>query len=83
MSQPQSHCQRRHARQTPEYIGRPTTTTDLLEAFVRLTACANAGWAQKEGPTREKCFTVVNAKGGSGATTVAVNLALENAFNPL
>jgi len=41
-----------------EYIERPTTTTDLLEAF------------------RGKVFTIVNAKGGSGATTVAVNLAL-------
>jgi len=30
---------------------------------------------QKEGP-RGKVFSVVNAKGGSGATTVAVNLSL-------
>jgi len=56
-----------------EYIERPTTTTDLLEAFVRLTT-------HRRKPGREsrrgKVFTVVNAKGGSGATTVAVNLAL-------
>ncbi len=56
-----------------EYIERPTTTTDLLEAFVRLTTAQRR--VQKEG-LRGKVFTVVNAKGGSGATTVAVNLAL-------
>src|ERR1700678_1749899 len=56
-----------------EFIERPTTTTDLLEAFVRLTAAQRR--VQKEGP-RGKVFSIVNAKGGSGATTVAVNLAL-------
>ena len=56
-----------------EFIERPTTTTDLLEAFVRLTTAQRR--VQREGP-RGKVFAVVNAKGGSGATTVAVNLAL-------
>lgn len=56
-----------------EYIERPTTTTDLLEAFVRLTAAQRKGHREA---ARGKVFTVVNAKGGSGATTVAVNLAL-------
>jgi pilus assembly protein CpaE len=56
-----------------EYIERPTTTTDLLEAFVRLTATRRKPGRQN---SRGKLFTVVNAKGGSGATTVAVNLAL-------
>jgi pilus assembly protein CpaE len=56
-----------------EYIERPTTTTDLLEAFVRLTAAQRK--IHREG-SRGKVFTVVNAKGGSGATTIAVNLAL-------
>ncbi len=56
-----------------EFIERPTTTTDLLEAFVRLTTAQRR--VQKEG-VRGKVFTVVNAKGGSGSTTVAVNLAL-------
>jgi pilus assembly protein CpaE len=72
MSQPQVivTAMRSGAR---EFIGRPTTTTDLLEAFVRLTASPRN--VQKE-ETRGKVFTVVNAKGGSGATTVAVNLAL-------
>jgi pilus assembly protein CpaE len=56
-----------------EFIERPTTTTDLLEAFVRLTTAQRK--TKREG-ARGKVFTVVNAKGGSGATTVAVNLAL-------
>jgi pilus assembly protein CpaE len=56
-----------------EFIERPTTTTDLLEAFVRLTAAQRK--VSQEG-TSGKVFTVVNAKGGSGATTIAVNLAL-------
>src|SRR5438067_6672093 len=56
-----------------EFIERPTTTTDLLEAFVRLTAAQRK--IDREGP-RGKVFSVVNAKGGSGATTTAVNLAL-------
>src|SRR6266446_4839481 len=72
MSQPQVivSAMRSGAR---EFIERPTTTTDLLEAFVRLTTAQRR--VQKEGP-RGKVFSVVNAKGGSGATTVAVNLAL-------
>jgi len=56
-----------------EYIERPTTTTDLLEAFVRLSSTRRK--PGREG-SRGKVFTIVNAKGGSGATTVAVNLAL-------
>src|SRR5215475_8007712 len=56
-----------------EFIERPTTTTDLLEAFVRLSTTQRK--VKREGP-RGKVFTIVNAKGGSGATTVAVNLAL-------
>jgi pilus assembly protein CpaE len=72
MSQPQIivNAMRAGAR---EFIERPTTTTDLLEAFVRLTAAQRK--VHREG-SRGKVFTVVNAKGGSGATTVAVNLAL-------
>jgi pilus assembly protein CpaE len=56
-----------------EFIERPTTTTDLLEAFVRLSAAQRR--VKQEG-SRGKVFCVINAKGGSGATTVAVNLAL-------
>src|SRR5579864_4722548 len=72
MSQPQSivSAMRAGAR---EYIERPSTTTDLLEAFIRLTT--NQRKVKRDGP-RGKVFTVVNAKGGCGATTIAVNLAL-------
>lgn len=56
-----------------EFIERPTTTTDLLEAFVRLTTAQRKN--RQEG-IRGKVFSVINAKGGNGATTVAVNLAL-------
>src|SRR6204780_1740972 len=56
-----------------EFIERPTTTTDLLEAFVRLATAQRRG--RQEG-IRGKVFSVMNAKGGNGATTVAVNLAL-------
>jgi len=72
LSQPQVivNAMRAGAR---EYIERPTTTTDLLEAFVRLTAAQRR--VRQEGP-RGKVLSVINAKGGNGATTVAVNLAL-------
>jgi pilus assembly protein CpaE len=56
-----------------EFIERPTTTGELLEAFVRLSAAQRR--VQRE-EMRGRVFTVVNAKGGSGATTIAVNLAL-------
>src|SRR5438270_4432536 len=56
-----------------EFVERPTTTTELLEAFVRLTTAQRK--TRREG-ARGKVFTVANAKGGSGATTIAVNLAL-------
>src|SRR5580698_7296311 len=56
-----------------EYIERRTSTTDLLEAFVRLSTTRRKPGREN---SRGKVFTIVNAKGGSGATTVAVNLAL-------
>ncbi len=56
-----------------EFLERPLTTNMLLEAFVRLSATQNS--AQRNG-VRGKVFAIVNAKGGCGATTIAVNLAL-------
>src|SRR5271154_2967924 len=56
-----------------EYLERPTTTTDLLEAFVRLSTAQRKSRREE---TRGKIFPLVNAKGGSGSTTLAVNLAL-------
>src|SRR6202051_4723859 len=46
-----------------EYIERTTSPSDLLEAFVRLTATRRKPGRES---TRGKVFTVVNAKGGSG-----------------
>ena len=57
-----------------EFIERPTTTTELLEAFVRLTSAQRK--TRSEGQRRGKVFAVINAKGGSGSTTAAVNIAL-------
>jgi pilus assembly protein CpaE len=73
LAQPQTivHAMRAGAR---EFIARPTTTTDLLEAFVRLSSSQRK--VQQKEERRGKIYTVVNAKGGSGATTVAVNVAL-------
>ena len=56
-----------------EFIERPTNTADLMDAFVRMQASQRKG--RNEG-IRGKVFSVINAKGGNGATTVAVNLAL-------
>src|SRR5215471_3465537 len=72
MSQPQLivSAMRAGAR---EYVERPTTTNDLLEAFVRVTSTRRKPGRES---SRGKMFSIVNAKGGSGATTVAVNLAL-------
>jgi pilus assembly protein CpaE len=72
LSQPQVivNAMRAGAR---EFVERPTSTTDLLEAFVRLTTAQRKS---RRDEMRGKMFTVVNAKGGSGGTTVAVNLAL-------
>src|SRR5271165_6676616 len=61
MTQPQLIVNAMRAGAT-EYIERPTTTTDLLEAFVRLTSSRRKPGRENR---RGKVFTVVNAKGGS------------------
>jgi pilus assembly protein CpaE len=72
LSQPQVIVQamRSGAR---EFLERPTNTSALLDAMVRLTSQRRV---QREETRRGKVFSVVNSKGGSGATTIAVNLAL-------
>lgn len=62
-----------------EFLERPTSTTSLLEAFARLSSSQRK--AHGSGDQRGKIFTFVNAKGGCGATTIAVNtaLAMQNA----
>jgi len=56
-----------------EFLERPTTTTSLLEAFMRLNSTRRG---PRGSEANGKIFTFVNAKGGSGATTIAVNTAL-------
>src|SRR6266496_2331013 len=56
-----------------EFLERPVTTTTLLEAFVRLTTAQRSVLREN---VHGKVFAIVNAKGGCGATTIAVNLAL-------
>ena len=56
-----------------EFLERPVTASHLLEAFVRISAKKRKVVREEK---RGKVFTLVNAKGGSGATTIAVNLAL-------
>jgi pilus assembly protein CpaE len=72
MSQPQTivNAMRAGAR---EFLERPTSTHHLLEALARLTSAQRKAHANS---TRGKVFTVINAKGGSGATTIAINTAL-------
>ena len=56
-----------------EFIGRPVSNSKLLEAFVRLSSSQRK--ADRQGP-RGHVIAVLNAKGGSGATTIAVNISL-------
>lgn len=56
-----------------EFLARPTTIDQLLDAFNRLVAAQRK--LRPSGP-RGRVFAVLNAKGGSGATTLAVNLAI-------
>ncbi len=55
-----------------EFLERPPSTASLIEAFNRVTS-KRKGMRDKD---RGKVIAVVNAKGGCGATTVAVNLAV-------
>jgi pilus assembly protein CpaE len=55
-----------------EFLDRPPSTQSLLDAFSRLHATRH----KTADPNRGRIITVLNAKGGCGATTVAVNLAV-------
>ncbi|HWR37103.1 MAG TPA: AAA family ATPase [Clostridia bacterium] len=56
-----------------EFLQRPTTTTELLEAFVRASSTQRQS---RENNERGKVIAVCGTKGGSGATTIAVNTSL-------
>jgi pilus assembly protein CpaE len=56
-----------------EFLSRPTTIDHLLDGFNRLVAAQRK--MKASGPRGRVC-AVLNAKGGNGATTVAVNLAV-------
>jgi pilus assembly protein CpaE len=55
-----------------EFVDRMAGTDGLLEAFTRYSAARNRAPSTSKG----RVFTVLNAKGGADATTVAVNLAI-------
>jgi len=55
-----------------EFIDRNTGTEGLLEAFSRFSAARS----KSRSTGKARVFTVINAKGGSGATTLAVNTAV-------
>ncbi len=56
-----------------EYLASPTSTSNLLDAFVRLSSKKRKVDATGR---RGRLITVINSKGGCGATTIAVNTAL-------
>ncbi|HZR32463.1 MAG TPA: AAA family ATPase [Terriglobales bacterium] len=56
-----------------EFLDRPPSTSSLLDAFSRLTASRRKS---SDDGSRGKLITVINAKGGCGATTIAVNVAV-------
>lgn len=56
-----------------EYLDRNASTEAIAEAFARYTTARNKARA---GSGRARVFTFTNAKGGAGATTVAVNTAI-------
>lgn len=72
MNQPQVIVQAMRAGGR-EYLDRPTNVNSLLDAFLRLSSMHRKSHTKGQ---RGKVVAVVNAKGGSGATTIAVNTAL-------
>jgi pilus assembly protein CpaE len=72
MSQPQLIVNAMRAG-AQEFLPRPTTVDHLLDGFNRLVSSQRK---VRSSGRRGRVFTFLNAKGGNGATTVAVNLAL-------
>lgn len=56
-----------------EFLDRPPSTQSLLESFSRLQTMRRKA---ADDPNHGRVITVLNAKGGCGATTVAVNVAV-------
>jgi len=56
-----------------EFLERPTNVPTLLDALVRLTSAQRKTTNNGQ---RGTIITILNTKGGSGATTIAVNTAL-------
>lgn len=56
-----------------EFLERNTTAESMVEAFTRFAASRGKA---RTSSGRARVFTVTNAKGGAGATTVAVNTAM-------
>jgi pilus assembly protein CpaE len=56
-----------------EFLDRDSGSGALLEAFGRFHACQQG---RKSGGVRGRLITILSAKGGCGATTIAVNTAL-------
>jgi len=56
-----------------EYLERNATTEGMMEAFARFVASRGKA---RTSSGRARVFAVTNAKGGAGATTVAVNTAI-------
>jgi pilus assembly protein CpaE len=56
-----------------EYLDRNATTEAIAEAFARYTTARNKARASSG---RARVISITNAKGGAGATTVAVNTAV-------
>lgn len=56
-----------------EYLERNTTAEAIVEALTRFAATRSKA---RTSSGRARVFTVTNAKGGAGATTVAVNTAM-------
>lgn len=56
-----------------EFLDRPPSTHSLLEAFGRISSARRKS---SDDPNRGRVISVLNAKGGCGSTTVAVNLAV-------